>query len=369
MDLIRLSKSSISLGDIFSVCRALHKGYLGMGEYVIKFENELRTYFPERQVCAVNTGTSALQLVCQAILEPGDEIIVPSITYLANFHAVKACGAIPVACDINEYDVNININEAAKLITDRTKAIMPVHMTGNPGNLMKVYSFARKHNLRVIEDASHAFGSYYNDKKIGCQGDIVVFSLDGIKNLTSGEGGIIVTSDENVYSKVCEYRLLSVPNDTLNRAQGKRTYYFDITQQGWRYHMSNLHASLGLSQLKKISRLNEKRQALAKNYTRHLPENVLYHIDYNNVVPHTFILKLKDQDQRDRLRDLFDKNKIQWGLHYYPNHLHAFFKEDRGQSFLNSMRHFENSISIPLHPDLNIRDQRRVIEVIKSVIN
>ncbi len=195
---IRLSKSCIGQEEIDAVTDVLKREYLGMGIDVHKFEDDLKEFFG-RDVTLVNTGTAALHLACQGIgLKEGDEVLVQSLTYVACFQAIRATGATPIACEVTDDTLTIDLEDAERKVTPRTKAIMPVHYAGQAGDLDAVYAFAKKHNLRVIEDASHGFGTIYKGRKIGSFGDVACISMDGIKNITSGEGGMIITDDPKV---------------------------------------------------------------------------------------------------------------------------------------------------------------------------
>ena len=256
---IRLSKCSLSSLEKKAVLKVLNKEFLGMGEEVSIFENNLTKFFGRKSVCLVN-GTAALQLALQAIgIKSGDEVLVPSLTYVSNFQSITANNAKPIPCDIYPDSLLIDLSDAEKKLTKNTKAIMPVHYAGGVGNLNDIYKFAKKNNLRVIEDASHAFGSKYKNKLIGSQGDIVCFSFDGIKNITSGEGGCLVTNDTKILNTVEDIRLLGVNNDSQNRVINKRSWTFDVFEQGWRYHMSNIMAAIGIVQLNRFSFLSKKK--------------------------------------------------------------------------------------------------------------
>jgi dTDP-4-amino-4,6-dideoxygalactose transaminase len=363
--MIRLSKSVISRDEIQSVSRVLKNEFLGMGEEVKFFENELSIFFNSNVLC-VNTGTSALQLALQSIgIGAGDEVLVQSLTYVASFQAISATGAKPIACEIDEHTLTINLNDAQKKITKNTKAIMPVHYTGSPGNLNEIYNFAKKYNLRVVEDAAHAFGTYYKNNKIGSQGDIICFSFDGIKNITCGEGGCIVTKDIDVINKIKDLRLLAVQKDSDLRYQNKRSWDFDVVEQGWRYHMSNIMAAIGRVQLTKLEKFRKKRQSISKLYSK-LLKNIsgieLLEINYDEVLPHIFIIKVLDGN-RDNLRKNLEENKIQTGIHYKPNHLLSFYKQDKLEITENI---YSIILTLPLHPDLSNKD---VIYICKIIID
>ena len=264
--IIRLSKSVIGEEEKTAVIKVLEKEFLGMGEEVDIFEKKLSEVFKRSTVC-VSSGTSAIQLSLEACnIGKGDEVLVPSLTYVATFQAIKATGAIPIPCDVNEDDLLIDIKDASLKITNKTKAIIPVHYTGGVGNLNGLYAFAQKNKIRVIEDAAHAFGTIYNSNLIGSIGDIVCFSFDGIKNITSGEGGCIVSNDKKIIQRVQNSRLLGVENDSQSRYKNSRSWDFNVSRQGWRYHMSNIMAAIGIEQLKKRELFFSKRKLLAFKY-------------------------------------------------------------------------------------------------------
>jgi len=330
--MIRLSRACLSAEEIAAATRVIQDGYLGMGQEVMQFEKELQEYIsPEREVVCVNTGTSALQLAVQACgIGQGDEVIVPSLTYVASFQAISATGAKPIACDIDLETGCLDVEDAKTYINSKTKAIMPVHYASGYGNLEAVYNLARTHGLRVIEDAAHSFGGHYKGKPVGAEGDIICFSFDGIKNITCGEGGAIVTSDRNVARKLQDLRLLGVEKDTEKRFSGQRSWDFEVKEQGWRYHMSNINAALGRAQLKKVKEFAKIRQSLSKLYREELkgtPIKFLKH-DETATVPHIFSV-LIPEGQRDSLQEVLFKEGIETGIHYKPNHLLEKFQNEK----------------------------------------
>ena len=235
-----------------AVIGVLDREYLGMGDEVKQFEDQLTLHFGRPAIC-VSTGTAALHLALQSVgIGQGDEVIVQSLTYVACFQAITATGATAIACDVNPETLCLDWKDAEKRLTTNTKAVMPVHYAGGVGALDDVYTFAHKHGLRIIEDAAHAFGTVYKGKTVGGFGDISCFSFDGIKNITSGEGGCVVTDDPDVLQKVRDARLLGVEKDSQKRYSSERSWEFDVTAQGWRYHMSNIMAAIGIEQLKRF---------------------------------------------------------------------------------------------------------------------
>lgn len=368
---IRLSRSLVGEEEKAALARVIDAGYLGMGEEVRLFENELAAYLETgRHVICVNTGTSALQLALSSVgLGAGDEVLVPTITYVASFQAVAATGAKPIACDVRSTDLYLDMDDAARRLTARTRAVMPVHYASGSRGLDAVYEFAGRHGLRVIEDAAHSFGGSHGGAKIGARGDVVCFSFDGIKNITSGEGGAIVTNDDEVARLARDARLLGVEKDTEARFSGQRSWNFDVRHQGFRYHMSNLNAAVGRAQLAKVDAFSARRRELAARYRAALEGlNAVTVLDLNwsEIVPHIFVIRIAG-GQRDALGDFLRSNGIETGFHYQPNHKLSFFSE-KGP-FPEADKAADEIISIPLHAALTDDEQSRVIGAIKQFMN
>ncbi len=369
-DVIRLSKSVIGEAEKRAVMGVLDREYLGMGKEVLEFENLLSQFFSRQAVC-VNTGTSALHLALQALgLGPGDEVLVQSITYVASFQAISATGARPIPCEVDPDTITIDVEDAEKRLTERTKVIMPVHYAGGMGALDEIYKLARKNGLRVVEDACHAFGSYYKGEKVGSFGDISCFSFDGIKNITAGEGGAVVTDDKVVLKKVSDARLLGVENDTEKRYKGERSWNFDVRYQGWRYHMSNIMAAIGIEQLKRFPEFATRRQQLAKQYCRNL-ESIdsieLLKLDFDSIIPHIFVIKLKSAN-RDEIRKKLLEHGIQTGVHYQPNHFLSFYSASKDVSLPITKEIYTRLLSLPLHPDLKESDVDFICEKLVDLL-
>jgi dTDP-4-amino-4,6-dideoxygalactose transaminase len=225
------------------------------------------------------------------------------------------------------------------------------------GNVDELYKVANNHNIRVIEDAAHAFGGSYRGKKIGAFGDIACFSFDGIKNITSGEGGCVVTNDEEIINSVKNARLLGVEGDSEKRFSNSRSWEFDVKKQGWRYHMSDVMAAIGIEQLKKLPEFSDKRRKIAIKY-----DKLLFNIDgieylsqnYSEVVPHIYPVLIKNIKNKEGLRENLLKKGIQTGIHYFPNHYLSLYKTAYRLKIVEEV--YEQIISLPLHPDLTDDD-------------
>jgi dTDP-4-amino-4,6-dideoxygalactose transaminase len=367
--MIHISRSAVGAAELEAMGRVMREdGYLGMGREVRAFEEELKAYLGgrDRSVICLNSGTAALHLAVQAVTDPGDEVLVQSLTFVASFQAISAAGAVPVACEVYPETVTLDLEDAARRITPRTRAVMPVHYASNPGDLEAVYGFARRHGLRVIEDAAHAFGCTYQGRKIGSFGDLVCFSFDGLKNITSGEGGAVVTSDPQVIQAVQDARLLGVQRDTEKRYQGARSWDFDVQHQGYRYHLSNLFAAVGRVQLRRFEEeFKPRRIALAQKYRSAFSGTAdlkLLRGDPGPIVPFMFPVRVLN-GRRDGLRQFLLEREIETGIHYKPNHLLSFY--GGGQAALPvTERLYEELLTLPLHPGLGDEE----IEVVSAAV-
>jgi dTDP-4-amino-4,6-dideoxygalactose transaminase len=344
-----------------------------MGAEVQKFEQELAAFLhtPVGNIACVNSGTAALHLALEAVLDPGDEVLVQSLTFVATFQAIIAAGTVPVACEVRPGTVTIDLEDAARRITPRTKAIMPVHYASNPGNLDAIYRFASEHRLRVIEDAAHAFGCTYHGKTIGSFGDVQCFSFDGIKNITSGEGGAVVTADPIVLERVKDARLLGIERDTDKRFSGQRSWAFDVKRAGYRCHMSNVLAAIGRVQLKRFPQeFAPQRVALAKRYRERLASHdglALFDTDLGPPVPPLQPIRVRSE-RRDAVLAHLQSAGIETGIHYKPNHLLTFFGGGH-PSLPVTEQLYRELLSLPLHPGLSLAEVDQVCDTLLSFLS
>jgi len=371
MLITKLSKSIVGQREIDAIANVVLKdGYLGMGKEVQAFENEIAIFLgvSRGQVVAVNSGTSAVLLAVQSLLNPGDEVLVQSLTFVATYQAIRAAGAVPISCEINCRDGTIDLHDAANRITDKTRAIMPVHYASNPGNLDAIYHFAQTRNLRVIEDAAHAFGCRYKGKMIGSFGDVQCFSFDGIKNITTGEGGAIVSNDQALLDRLRDSRLLGVERDTDRRFKGERSWDFDVKRTGYRSHLSNILAAVGRVQLERFpTEFAPKRIALAKLYRsalEGLPGLELFDTSLGDIIPHIQPIRVTN-GSRDLLRSRLASEGIETGIHYKPNHLLSLFGNGHPKLPVTE-RIYSQLVSLPLHPEIHEDDVNKICAAIHS---
>lgn len=367
---MKYAKASCGKEELKAIEEALEYGYFGLAHKVVEFEEQLKKYLStDNNVITTNTGTSALHLALDAIgVKEGDEVILPSFTFVSSAQAVTACGAEPVFCDVNESTLLIDLNEVEKKITKRTKAIMPVHYAGNTCDMTAIEDLRQKYGIRIVEDAAHAFGSFYNGLKIGSFGDITCFSFDSIKVMTCGEGGAISTSDNEIAESCRKKRLLGIDRKTIHSKDWKeRSWFYDVKTNGFRYHMSNINASIGLEQLKKVDRFIEHRRVLCKLYDcllKDIPHIQLLKVDYNSIAPFMYVIKVK-QGNRNQMQEFLRSKDIETAISYIPCHRFSFYeKEDL--RLPKTDRIFDEILCLPLHFDVSEGDARFVASCIEE---
>jgi perosamine synthetase len=369
--MIPVSRPSIGDEELKRVKNVFNTGWLGMGSEVFEFEEELKRYLEVKNVIAVNSGTNALHLALESLgVEVGDEVIVPSLTFAASVQAIISSGAKPVFCEVKENDLNIDVNDVKKRISSRTKAIMPVHYCGKACDMDILLELGGKHKIKIIEDAAHAFGSSYRGKKIGNFGDAACFSFDPIKNITTGEGGAVALKDDEAAEKIRRKRILGIDKDTWHRYKNQRTWFYEVVEKGYRYHMSNINAAIGLVQLKKINLfVNRKRHIAVKydNYFSALKGIKILTNDHEYAAQFCYIIRVLN-GKRDKLMSYLKEKGIGSGVHYIPNHLQPFFKKFRTRLAVTE-KLGEEILTLPLFYDMTDEDVDQVINAVKEFVN
>ena len=368
---IRVSGSDVGPAELAAIGSVFERGYLGMGADVQQFEDLLGDFFGRPAVC-VATGTAALQLAVQCCgIGPGDEVLVPSLTYVAAFQAISATGATPVSVDVRDDSLTMDPADAERKVTSRTKAVMPVYFGGGIRGLEQIRTMAKTRGLRVIEDAAHAFGTEFDGVRVGSDGDISCFSFDPIKNLTSGEGGCIVSDDAEFMDRVRDARLLGVKGDSKARNSERRLYEFEVESQGWRYHMSNINAAIGKVQFAVFPERAALRQDLARTYNevfQSVPGVQVLPYEYDDVVPHIYVVRFPSAEVRDdvKARLLSDIN-VETALHWYPNHYLARYRDESGTLGVTEDA-FSRMLTLPLHTKLSVDQVRSIAQHVATLV-
>lgn len=366
--MIKVSQGCLGVEELEQVKEAFDYGYFGLAYKVVEFEEALKKYLGANYVIATSTGTAALHLAVDGLgIGKGDEVIVPSLTFVGSFQAISATGATPVPCDISPDTLLADTEDIKRCITPRTRAIMPVHYASNPCDMEALMDIAAKSKIRIIEDAAHALGSFYLGKKIGGFGDVTCFSFDSIKNITCGEGGAVVTSDSNLAELIRQKRLVGMDRPSQASLEKDRASFFEVRTQGYRYHMSNINAAIGLAQLRKIDRFIARRKEICRRYDEAFKGNPLIqclNINYDNVAPHIYVIRVKN-GRRDYLVDYLKGRDIETGINYIPNHLHSFYHKYR-RDLPQTEKAYQEILTLPLHYRLSDDD---VSQVISGVID
>ncbi|EKD74608.1 MAG: hypothetical protein ACD_44C00384G0003 [uncultured bacterium] len=369
--MIKVAKAKVGQEELDAIQSVFEAGWLGMGNFTLKFEEALQAFLGAEQVVAVNTGTSALHLALLALgIGPGDEVVLPSLTFVASFQAVSATGATPIPCESDPHTLLMDLDDAQKRITSRTKVIMPVHYCGQACDMERILSWREKYNVRIIEDAAHAFGSFYKNKKIGSFGDVACFSFDPIKNITCGEGGAITTTDSALAEKIKNLRLLGVDKESEFRYRNERKWIYDVPTQGYRYHMSNINAAIGLIQLKKIEEFVEKRRRICEYYDKSfsgLSGVSTLRVDYTRTAPFMYIVRIVARE-RENFMNYLKSCDIETGIHYIPNHWHSFYY-DEAIKLPKADQLGHEIVTLPLHCCLSDNEIEHIVKSVKSSVS
>ena len=369
--MIKVSQGCLGEEELAAVREVFAAGYYGHGPKVLEFEEALKKFLGAPHVVAVNTGTSALHLAMDALgIGAGDEVVVPSLTYVASFQAIRETGAVPVACEINLETLRADLADMERRITPRTKALMPVHYAGAACDMDALLRLAGRHKLRVIEDAAHAFGGTSRGRRIGSFGDVACFSFDSIKNITCGEGGAIVCRDTELAERMREKRHLGTHRQENAAAAAKaRGVAFEAVTQGFRYHMSSINAAIGATQLKKVERFLTRRREICRHYDRALGSRASVRtlpMDYAEAAPHIYVVRVLD-GRRDALMQSLKDADIETGINYIPNHLHPLFRQ-KGLVLPATEQAYREILTLPLHCGLSDADVERVIGTVRSAL-
>lgn len=353
--MIPVFKPAIGSDTVKAAVDALDLGWLGMGSYVREFEAALSTYFelpPERRLVAVNTCTSALHLALEcAGVGPGDEVITPALNNIGDLQAIGMCGAKPVFVDIREQDLGIDVDQLESLIGPRTKAIIALHYMGIPCDIAGVFDVAQRHGLRVIEDAAHATGTRWQGKRVGSYGDLTCFSFDAIKTLTCIDGGAVVTPSAEEAERLYPARLLGMTQSNERLYSNNRAYQYDVYSQGYRYHLANLHAAVGLSQLKRLPEFIANRRRYCRQYNAMLadvPGIVIPQSDFADASVFHYVIRVLN-GRREDLAAHLTQNGIDTGIHWVPGNRFTRFCDCRGADALPVTDRVGNEIlTLPL---------------------
>jgi len=368
---IPVFKPLIEREELEASKEALELGWLGMGSYVGQFEEAIKNYTgaADRFVVAVSTGHAAIHLGLLAMgIGPGDEVITPSFNNAADFQAILATGAEPVFCDIEEDSLCIDLEKADDLVGPKTKAIIVMDYDCVLCNHGRVAEFANRHALRVFHDAAHSFGSKYEGKMVGSFSDMTMFSFDPVKTITCIDGGALIVRTEQELQKLQDMRLIGMSQPAKVMYSNARAWTYDMQAIGFRYHMANLHAAIGLAQLGKMQRISKSRRSSCRYYNENLrgvPEVILPETNFEDITPFLYYVRVPAA-KRDALRAHLAELGIDTGIHWQPGHWFTLLKNCRRGDLSVTDRVGHEVVSLPLHSMMQIQTLNRVVSSVRS---
>lgn len=369
---VSVYKPLIDQSDIDAVSSVLLEAWLGQGKHVKTFEDKIKLFLgnPDRKVVAVSNGTSAAHLsLLAAGVKPNDEVILSSLNFVGVSQAIIAAGAKPVFCDITNENLTIDIDKAEKLISKNTSAIITLDYGGNQCDLDQFLDLQKKYNIRVIHDAAHSFGWENKGRLTGSFGDIVFFSFDPVKNFTAIDAGVIVLNNIEEEKFLIEARTVGQSLDTVTYGENVKMEFKQVEHLGFRYHLSNVHAALGLNQLRKFDQIAKSRRNTCKNYNAAFSniDKVLPIVEnYDDVIPFIYVVQIKD-GQREALRKFLNKNGIESHVHWAPIHWYKMFNSEKTSKDMTVTNTAGLEVlTLPLHSCMAKSDSDYVIHKVKE---
>ena len=355
--MIPIAKPLLGEEERRAVSEVLESGIIASGPRVEKFEKQFSEFVQTKYAIATTSGTTALHLALLSMgVKKGDEVIVPSFSFIATANTILFCNATPVFCDVDIRTFNIDVQRIENFISEKTRAIMPVHLYGQPADMKPILEIADKHGIFVIGDAAQAHGAKLDNKIVGSFGDVECFSFYPTKNMTTGEGGMITTNNEELAEKAYSIR---------NHGRQKTKWGYEHGRLGYNYRMTDVAAAIGIEQLKKIGRFTEKRRENAKYFDQNLVEvETPYVLNNAEHVYHQYTVKYKDREQ---LIQNLRKNEIGYGIYYpKPLHLYEHLKVFEHNDLKNSEKLVNEVLSLPVHPSLEKQDLEKIVEVVNG---
>ena len=371
--MIPYGKQTIDQDDIQAVVDVLKSDFLTTGPKIAEFEQTVADYVGAKYAVAISNGTSALHAACFAAgIGPGDEVITTPLTFAASANCVLYCGGTPVFADVDPKTYNIDPEDIRRKITDRTKAIIAVHLAGQPCDMDAIHSIAHEYGLIVIEDGAHALGSVYKGKKVGSLSDMTTFSFHPVKPITTGEGGMIVTDNEEFYKKMALFRSHGITRDDSMMTRNDGPWFYQQFDLGYNYRITDIQCALGCSQMKKLDRFLARRKEIVARYNEAFADcdNIItpYQLSDTESGWHLYIVQVKNCDRRQVFEAMREKG-IGVNVHYIPVYMHPYYQEHGYENVhcANAEEIYSHIISLPLYPGLTSEQQDYVIDTLKCL--
>lgn len=379
--LLPYARQWVDEGDIAAVTEVLQGDWLTTGPKIAEFEKKFAAYVGAKYAVAVVNGTAALHAaVFAAGIGPGDEVITTPITFAASANCVLYQGGMPVFADIDPRTYNIALDGVEKKITPRTRAVIPVHFTGQPCDLDEIHELARRNGLVVIEDAAHALGAEYKGRRIGGLSDMTIFSFHPVKHITTGEGGMITTNSLELYQRLVSFRNHGIVRDRSFMIEDQGPWFYEQQELGYNYRLTDMQAALGLSQMKKISSFLERRRKIVEAYNHSLAGieelTLPCQAPYSLSAWHLYVVSLDLDKLTVGRREIFEAlraENIGVNVHYIPVYRHPYYRRNgfsnAGASCPNAEKLYQSIISLPLYPAMSDQDAFDVVEAVSKVLH
>jgi len=360
-----------SMGDteVKAVEEVLRSGWIGLGPKTKEFEDRFSEYVDVECAVGVNSCTAALHLALTVMGVEGGEVITSPMSFISTNHAILYCNARPVFADIEEDTLNIRADEIERMINAKTKAILAVHYGGHPCDMDAILAVARDKGIMVIEDAAHACGSEYKGRKIGSIGDATCFSFHAVKNLATGDGGMITVHDSDLESRIRRLCWLGISRGTWDRSDGQAyKWEYDVKEVGFKYHMNDIIAAIGLVQLAKLDKANNRRKEIVTTYNEGFTDldwvETPVERDYASSANHNYVIKVLN-GRRDELIAYLAGREIAASVHYIPNHMYDIYRAYyRKLPIAETI--WRKLVTLPLYPDLKDAEVEYVIETVRE---
>lgn len=370
MSEIRIPAHRPCLGpeELRAVERVFESRWLGSGAVTKEFERSLGQFLGVNHVIAVNTGTAALHMALAGLgIGPGDEVIVPSMTFISSVQAILAVGARPVFCEVKSATLTIDTDDAARCLSNRTRAIMPVHYGGRICDMEALRALSGDRSISLVEDAAHAFGSSHSGRAAGSLGNIGCFSFDPIKNITCGGGGAVVTNDDSVAARIRAACNVGVDRDSWSRLDTDRPWFYQVAAPGFRYQLSDINASIGAAQLRRLDEFRERKRSIVQTYERafrDIPGLEMVAVGDEGVFPFNCVVRVRD-GRRDLLMKALKQKGIGTAVQFIPCHLQPVCADFREELPITEQLYGE-IMTLPLYFEMTDRDLEEVTGAVRE---